>query len=97
MYQSPKSWPNIKNTVVLTIVTLWHIQCLHLMYAEVACVLVSSATQVQPQVIFDPDYLPDYLSLSYDYHENGPLISSTKTNQSYPCLSYSFIYIIILM
>ena len=67
MYQSPKSWPNIKNTVVLTIVTLWHIQCLHLMYAEVDWVLVSSATQVQPQVIFDPDYLPDYLSLSYDY------------------------------
>ena len=37
------------------------------MYAEVAWVLVSSGTQVQPQVIFDPDYLPDYLSVSYDY------------------------------
>ena len=24
-------------------------------------------TQVQPQVILDPDYLPDYLSVSYDY------------------------------
>ena len=67
MYQSPKSWPNIKNTVVLTIVTLWHIQCLLLMYAEVAWVLVSSGIQVQPQVIPDPDYLPDYLSVSYDY------------------------------
>ena len=44
-----------------------HIQCLHLMYAEVAWELVSSGTQVQPQVIFDPDYLPDYLSVSYDY------------------------------
>ena len=37
------------------------------MYAEVAWVLESSGTQVQPQVIFDPDYLPDYLSVSYDY------------------------------
>ena len=35
--------------------------------AEVAWVLVSSGTQVQPQVILDPDYLPDYLSVSYDY------------------------------
>ena len=33
--------------------------------AEVAW--VSSGTQVQPQVILDPDYLPDYLSVSYDY------------------------------
>ena len=30
-------------------------------------VLVSSGTQVQPQVILDPDYLSDYLSVSYDY------------------------------
>ena len=37
------------------------------MYAEVAWVLVSSGTQVQLQVILDPDYLPDYLSVSYDY------------------------------
>ena len=37
------------------------------MYAEVAWVLVSSGTQVQTQVILDPDYLPDYLSVSYDY------------------------------
>ena len=42
-------------------------QCLHLMYAEVAWVLVSSRTQVQPQIILDPDYLPDYPSVSYDY------------------------------
>ena len=46
----------------MTILTFRHIQCLHLMYAEVAWVLVSSRTQVQPQVTFDPDYLPDYLS-----------------------------------
>ena len=31
------------------------------MYFEVAWVLVSSVTQVQPQVILDLDYLPDYL------------------------------------
>ena len=40
---------------------------LHLMYAEIAWVLVSSGTQVQPQVIINPGYLPDYLSISYDY------------------------------
>ena len=38
------------------------------MYAEVACVLVSLGTQVQPQVILNPDYLPDYLTDSYDYY-----------------------------
>ena len=37
------------------------------MYADVAWVLVSSGTQVQPQVILNPDYLPDYLSVSYNY------------------------------
>ena len=37
------------------------------MYAEVAQVLVSLGTQVQPQVILDPDYLLDYISVSYDY------------------------------
>ena len=37
------------------------------MYAEVAWVLVSSGTQVQPQIMLNPDYLPDYLSVSYDY------------------------------
>ena len=36
-------------------------------YAEIAWVLVSLGTQVQPQVMLDPDYLPDYLSVSYDY------------------------------
>ena len=28
--------------------------------------LVYSRTQVQPQLILDPDYLPDYLSVSHD-------------------------------
>ena len=44
-----------------------HIHCLHLMYAEVAWELVSSGTQAQLQMIINPDYLPDYLSVSYDY------------------------------
>ena len=65
---APISWSHIKNTtVVLTILTFKHILCLHLMYAEIAWVPVSSGTQVQLQVILDPDYLPDYLSVSYDY------------------------------
>ena len=37
------------------------------MYAQVAWVLVSSGTQVQPQIILDQCYLPDNLSVSYDY------------------------------
>ena len=55
---------HIKNIVVLI---FRHIQSLHLMNSEVACVLVSSGSQVQPQQILDPDYLPDYLFVSYDY------------------------------
>ena len=54
---------HIKSTVALI---FCHIQCLHLMYSKVAFVLVSSEAQVQPQIILDPDYLPDYLSVSYD-------------------------------
>ena len=63
----PRSCMPINNTVILTILTFQHTQCLHLMHAEVAWVLVSSGTQVQSQIIPDPDYLPDYLSVSYDY------------------------------
>ena len=37
------------------------------MNSEVAWVLVSSGTQVQLQIILDPDYLSDYLSVSCDY------------------------------
>ena len=55
---------HIKNTAVLIFL---QIQCLYLMYSEVAWVLVYSGTQVQPQIILDTDYLPDYLSVSYDY------------------------------
>ena len=65
MYQCSKSLVTYKK-YILTILTLRHIQCLHLMYAEIAWVLVSSGTQVQPQVILDPYYLPDYFSVSYN-------------------------------
>ena len=60
---------------------------LHLMYAEVAWVLVYSGTQVQSKIILDPDYLPDYPSVSYDfghiYVQNGSL---------YPMLQSCCIY-----
>ena len=55
---------HIKNTVLLI---FQHMQWLHLMNSEVAWVLVSSGAQVQPQIILDPDYLPDYISVFYDY------------------------------
>ena len=55
---------HVKNTVVLI---FQHIQCLHLINPEVAWVLVSLGTQVQPQIMLDSDYLPDYLSIFYDY------------------------------
>ena len=38
-----------------------------MMYSEASWVLVSSGTQVQLEIILEPDYLPDYLSVSYDY------------------------------
>ena len=37
------------------------------MHSEVAWTLVSSRAQIQPQIILEPGYLPDYLSFSYDY------------------------------
>ena len=40
------------------------------MYSEVAWIVVSSGTQVRPQIIFNPDYLSEYLSVSYDYAFN---------------------------
>ena len=67
MYQCFKKLVTYKEYCVLTTLAFWHIQCLHLMYAEVAWVLVSSGTQVKPQVILDPNYLPDYPFLAYDY------------------------------
>ena len=68
MYQYSKKLVKYKEyTAVLTILTFRHIQCLQLMYAEVAWELVSSRTQVQLHMIPDPDYLPDYLCVSYEY------------------------------
>ena len=43
------------------------------MCAEVAWALVSSGTQVQPQIMLDPDNFPDYLSVSYDYDAKMPM------------------------
>ena len=37
------------------------------MNSELAWVPISSGTQVQPQITLNLDYLPDYLSVSYDY------------------------------
>ena len=49
------------------------------MYAEVAWLLVSSGTQVQPQVILDPDYLLDYIFISYDYDHRHVIEEEEKT------------------
>ena len=46
------------------------------MYSEVAWVLVSLGTQVQPKIILEPDHLLDYLSAFYDYgkrEDRGPI------------------------
>ena len=46
----------------------------HLMFTFDICLgslgLVSSGTQVQPQIILDSDCLPDYPSVSHDYDVN---------------------------
>ena len=57
---------------------LRYFQCLHLLYSEVAWVLVSSGTQVQLQAILEPDYLPGYLSVSYDYVVTYTTVISIK-------------------
>ena len=41
------------------------------LYSDVFWELVSSGTQVQTQIILEPGYLPDYLSVSYDYGSNN--------------------------
>ena len=61
---------HIKNRVA---VIFRYIHCFHLMSFEVDGVLVSSGTQIQPQITLDPYYLPDCLSVSYDYG-NGEII-----------------------
>ena len=49
-----------------------------MMYSEVAWVLVSSRFQVQLQIILEPGYLPDYLSISYGYGEKWYTISHQR-------------------
>ena len=41
------------------------------MYFEVIWVLLSLETPFQPQIILDPDYLPDYLAASCDYGKSN--------------------------
>ena len=60
----------------MTILTFWYIQYLHLMYAEVVWALVYPGTQVQAQIILVPNYLPDYLSVFYDYGTSTRMILS---------------------
>ena len=73
---------NIKNiSYIYTVVLIsQHIQCLHLRDSEVAWVLVSSRSQVQLQIILNPDYLPDYLSVSYDY---GVILKNIISKKEY--------------
>ena len=59
---------HINNTVVLI---FRRIQCSHMMNSEVAWVLVSLGTQVQPPIILDPDYL----SVSDDYAQLQRLLT----------------------
>ena len=70
---------HIKNRVVFVSI-FWHIQCLHLMYSEVAWVLVSLRTQVQQQITLNPDYLPYYLSVCYDYGKNKAITLMQNAN-----------------
>ena len=55
------------------------------MHVEVAWILVSSGIQVQPQIILDLDYLPDYLFVSFDYGDfnscmdDAPMIGFCET------------------
>ena len=53
---------DIKNIFVLI---LPYIQCLYLMNPVVAWALVSSGTQVWPQIILDTGYLPDCFFVRY--------------------------------
>ena len=53
----PQEAGHIKRIVVLI---FRHIKYLHLMIFEVAWVPVSSETQVQSQIILNPDYLQDF-------------------------------------
>ena len=68
---------HIKNIVVLI---SRGIQCLYLMYCSVAWVLSSSGTRVQPQIILDPDYIPDYL-MTMVFYDHGKIYLHKKTGK----------------
>ena len=48
------------------------------MYSEVAWVLVFLRIQIHLQIIPNPDYLPDYLSVSYEYAKSNETIEGSK-------------------
>ena len=60
------------------------------MYAEAVSVLVFLETQVQPQIIFYPDYLPDDLSVSYDYDWNRGLQTYRNNTESQSTIMIAF-------
>ena len=66
---------HLKKTVVLNFP---HIQCLHFIYSEVVCVLVSSGTQSQLQIRLDPDWLWD-LSVYYWWKKGKFLLNLMYT------------------
>ena len=71
--------------MISTVVLIFrHILCLHLMNSEVAWVPVSSGTQVQPQIILDPDYLSGYLSVSYYYDLTSSIYFITSKKRYLP-------------
>ena len=51
------------------------------MYAVIAWVLVSSGTQAQPQIILGSDFIPDYLSVFYNYDKYEQTISDQATRE----------------
>ena len=69
---------HIKNAVVFI---SRHIQFLHLMNSKLTLLLIPLGTKVQPQIILDPDYLPGYLCISYDYGRTGNLIGNKIANR----------------
>ena len=71
---TPNSQENVNNTVALTFPD---IQCLHLMFPEVAWALVSSKSQIQLQIMLNSFYSHDYISISYEY------AMSNETKQKY--------------
>ena len=68
IYQCSKKLVTSRICTTYSVVLIFRcIQYLHLMNSDVAWLLVSSGTQIPLQIILDPDYLPDYLSVSYNY------------------------------